>query len=449
MNKKYNITVKALLLSVLFSQAIADEYHNVNLLNGSKATGLGGAFISVADDLTAMLYNPAGLSFSDINSTASVNVLSWEETEFTEVFSDGSDFDRESFTVVPGYFAFRQKMDNWDFGISFAVTDFGKERTSTDVIIDIPQNGLTPPQKNNEFIYIDLDNSAYKFGTSTAYKASDNLSFGASLYLQYKEFTTVQGSGIATTVYTPIGNFEGGFNASRRITDLQISLQPILGVLWQKDNFSIGGKLAYEVPVKRDYEATASIFLSSIEALPPQVQAVTRVTEKTKKKQKLPFEASLGLSYQFQDFLISGDINYFSKVNAGNEILDVIATPTTRALSQVINWSVGVEYSISQQTSIRFGVFTDNSNGNIDTSINNQRIEDIDLFGISSSVETNFIGRQLTFGMYYKQGTGNVRYADIRSVENIVGLPLYPDDGSRDVAEAKKESLVLFLSMDF
>ena len=437
------------LILLLNPNSEADEYHNINLLNGSKATGLGGAFISVADDLTAMLYNPAGLSFSEINSTASVNVLSWEKTDFTEVFSDGSDFDRESFTVVPGYFAFRQKKDNWDYGISFAVTDFGKERTSTDVIIDVPQNGLTPPQQNNEFIYIDLDNSAYKFGASSAYRVSDNLSFGASLYFQYKEFTTVQGSGIATTVFTPFGNLEGGFNASRRITDLQMSLQPILGVLWQKDNFSIGGKLAYEIPVKRDYEATASIFLSSIEALPPQVQAVTRVTEKTDKKQKLPFEASIGLSYQFQKLLISGDINYYSKVSAGDEILDVIATPTTRALNKVVNYSLGIEYSVSQDTSVRFGLFTDNSNGDINTNIDNQRIEDIDMFGLSSSVETSFIGRQLTFGLYYKQGTGNVRYADIRSVENIVGLPLYPDDGSSDIAEAKKKALVLFLSMDF
>ncbi|MCW8865247.1 MAG: hypothetical protein OQK09_09930 [Colwellia sp.] len=448
MNKK-TINTSILLLFLFCFKVVADEYHYINMLNGSKATGLGGAYISVADDLTAMLYNPAGLSRSTIKTTASMNVLSWEETEFNKVFSDDSDFVRESFIIVPGYFAFKENQGKWDFGISFAVTDFSKERTSTDAIIDIPQNGPIPPQTNNEFIYIDLDNSAYKFGGSAAFRYSDSLSVGLSVYLQYKEFTTVQGSGVATTIYTPDGNLETGFNASRRISDLQISAQPILGILWSKDNLSIGGKLAYEIPIKREYEATASIFLSSLMPLPPQVQQVTRITEKTSDKQKLPLEVGLGISYQFSNFLISSDVNYFSEVQADNNYLEVIETPITRKLQEVINWSVGVEYNISKETAIRFGVFTDNSNGYIDTDINYQRIEDIDLLGFSSSVETSFMGNHVTFGLYYKQGTGDVRYADIRSVENIVGLPLYPDSGTNDIAEAKKKSLVLFLSLDF
>jgi hypothetical protein len=396
-----------------------------------------------------MLYNPAGLTVSSMNSTASMNVLSWDQTEFTKVFSDGSDFVRESFLVVPGFFAFRKKEADWDIGVSFAVTDSSKERTSTDAITDIPQNGPIPPQRNNEFVSIDLDDSAYKLGLTTAFRYSDTLSIGASLYLQYKEFTTVQGSAIITTIYTPDGNLEAGFNASRRITDLQISVQPILGVLWKKNNLSIGGKLAYEIPINRSYEATATIFVSSIEPLPPQIRGASRFTEKTSKKQKLPIEVGLGVSYQFDKFLITGDVNYFTEVDERIEYLDIIETPTTRKLKDITNWSIGVEYKFSQETAVRLGFFTDKSNGDIDTSIDNQRIEDIDLLGFSSSVETTFSGKKLTFGFYYKQGKGDVRFADIRSVENIVGLPLYPDIGNFDIAEAKKKSLVLFLSLNF
>lgn len=443
---------KVIIIIILYFQCIkvgADEYHYVNLINGSKATGLGGAYTAVADDLTAMLYNPAGLSISSINSTASMNVLSWEQTEFNQVFSDGSDFVRESFIVVPGFFAFRTKKEDWDFGVSFAVTDFSKERTSTDVITYIPQNGLNPPQQNNEFGFIDLDNSAYKFGLSTAFLYSESLSIGASLYFQYKDFISVQGSGIATTIYTLNGNLEAGFNASRRISDVQISVQPILGVLWQKNNLSIGGKLAYEMPIKRSLEVTSMIFVSSIAPLPEQITPVSRLTEKSNNKQKLPLEIGLGASYQFSKFLITGDVNYFSEVDEKNESLEMMATPITRKLKGIVNWSIGVEHKFSKETAIRFGLFTDKSNGDIDTSIDNQRIEDIDLLGFSSSVETSFAGNKLTFGFYYKQGTGDVRVADIRSVENTVGLPLYPDIGNFDIAEAKKKLLVLFLSLDF
>jgi len=434
---------------LLGSIAVADEYHYVNLLNGSKAVGLGGAYIAIADDLSAMLYNPAGLSISNIKSTASVNVFSLEKTEFSNVFSDGSDFTRDSFVIVPGFFAFRKKEGNWDLGISFVVSDLSKERTSTDVITNIEQNGFVPGQTNNEFIYIDLDNSAYKLGVSSAFRYSENLSFGGSLYLQYKEFTTVQGSGLISTIFTPNGNFEGGFNASRRISDLQVSIQPILGVLWQQGNLSLGGKLAYEIPIKRDYEATATILLASLVPLPPEITPAFRVKEKTRIKQDLPFEIAIGGSYLFSNFLMTANVNYFSKVDSTGDALEYINTPITRKLNEVINWSIGMEYEYSTDTSIRFGLFTDKSNGDIDIDIDNQRIEDIDLIGLSTSIKTIVLENNLTFGLYYKYGKGDVRFADIRSVENIVGLPLYPDNGNNDIAEAKKNSLVLFLSLDF
>jgi long-chain fatty acid transport protein len=447
MNKLFRFYFVA--LTLLSSKAFADEYHYVNVFNGSKAAGLGGAYTAIADDLSAMLYNPAGLSLSTVKSTASVNIFSQEETEFSNVFSDGSDFTRDSFVIIPGFFAFRKKEGDWDFGLSFAISDLSKERTSTDVITNIEQSEFQPSQRNNEFIYIDLDNSAYKLGVTSSFRYSDSLSFGSSLYIQYKEFTTVQGSGIISSVFTPYGNFEGGFNASRRIIDLQVSVQPILGVLWKKGNVSLGGKLGYEIPIRRDYEATATILFSSPEPLPPELTPAFRVTEKTKVKQDLPFELAVGASYKFSDVLLTADVNYYSEVNTSGKSLEFIDTPITRKLNEVINWSVGVEYEYSTDITIRFGVFTDKSNGDIDINIDNQRIEDIDLLGFSTSLRTVFFKNIVTFGLYYKYGKGDVRFADIRSVEQIVGIPLYPDNGNYDIAEAKKNSLVLFLSLDF
>jgi len=434
---------------LLTSAAIADEYHYVNVFNGSKAAGLGGAYTSIADDLSAMLYNPAGLSLSTVKSTASVNIFSKEQTEFTNIFSDGSDFTRDSFVILPGFFAFRKKEGNWDFGVSFAINDLSKERTSTDSITNIESNEFQPSQRNNEFIYIDLDNSAYKLGVTTSYRYSESLSFGSSLYFQYKEFSTVQGSGIVSSIFTPIGDFEGGFNASRRIIDLQVSVQPILGVLWKTGDLSLGGKIAYEIPIRRDYEATATIIFSSLTELPPEMTPAFRIKEETDIKQDLPYEITLGASYQFSNLSLSADVNYFSEVKSGGESLEFIDTPITRKLNEVINWSVGIEYEYSTDITMRFGVFTDNSNGDIDTSIDNQRIEDIDLLGFSTSLRTVLLKNVVTFGLYYKYGKGDVRFADVRSVEQIVGLPLYPDNGNFDIVEAKKNILVLFLSLDF
>ena len=55
----------------------------------------------------------------------------------------------------------------------------------------------------------------------------------------------------------------------------------------------------------------------------------------------------------------------------------------------------------------------------------------------------------LTIGMYAKHGSGKVRYADVRYVEAVTGLLLYPENDSFDVKPASKRSFVLFASMDF
>lgn len=438
------VTLLAAVFTLPSFNLVADQYHYKNIINGAKAAGLGGAYIAVADDLTAMLYNPAGLSFSTVDSTASMNVLSWEKTEFSNVFSDDSDFVRDSFAVVPGFFAFRAKRGQWDFGLSFAVTDYSKERTSKDVVIE------SPSLVENQYIFIDLDNSAYQFGGSLSYKASEQLSFGASLYVQYQEFISLQGSGIASKLTLPDNSqVDLGFNASRRISDTHVTLQPILGVLWQQDNLSLGAKFSYNFDLRRDYDVISTIYVASSGALPDTIQPISRITAGSESKQKFPYEIGIGAAYKMGKFTLSADVNYFSKVSSDNERVPEVETPITRTIEATVNWAVGVEYQLSATSAIRFGLFTDNANSKVDPNIDFQRIEAIDHIGLSTSLKTSVFDKQLTVGMYYKYGTGQVRFADIRAVENIVGIPLYPDNGTNDTADATKQTAVMFLSLDF
>ena len=55
----------------------------------------------------------------------------------------------------------------------------------------------------------------------------------------------------------------------------------------------------------------------------------------------------------------------------------------------------------------------------------------------------------MTFGVYYKFGDGKVRYSDTRAVEQIVGLPLYPNHNNFDISDATKKQLVAYLSLSF
>ena len=63
--------------------------------------------------------------------------------------------------------------------------------------------------------------------------------------------------------------------------------------------------------------------------------------------------------------------------------------------------------------------------------------------------ETKLMGYPLTLGLYAKQGDGKVRYADVRYVEAITGVTLYPENNSNDVQSGEKSSVVIFASMDF
>lgn len=446
--------MKNILRSVLFLLTIsltanADEYHYKNILIGAKASGLGGAYTAIADDISAMIYNPAGLSHSQVDSTASMNVFSWETIKFKEVFSNGDDFARDSFTVVPVFFGVRTKSGNWDFAFSLAVDDFSKERVSQDSTTDFPATAIAPSSQNIEFIDIDIDSTALKFGSSIAYKYSNNFSIGASLFLQYREFQTVQSSGINNILFTDIGEIESGFQASRRVNDASFYLQPSVGIYWNNKNLTLGANLTYDIAIKRTYDFTSSIFLTSPVPFPPAVKPASRIKLNSNIKQKRPYKLSLGSSYQFQRFMISADIDYFAKQAHEQVDAGLLSSLLTREFKQVTNWAVGIETQLTHLTALRLGIFSDNANSSVDRTIDFQRTEAIDLLGFSAAITTKIATQKVTFGFYFKHGSGEVRYADIRAVENIVGLPLYAESDNQDVTNATKESFIAFLSLDF
>lgn len=435
-------------LSFSFSVS-ADEYHYNNLLIGGNAIGLGGAFVAIADDISATHYNPAGLAFSKVNKTASINTFAWEQTEFTNIFGNGDDFTRDSFSVVPGFFGFSQRYDKFTVATSFTVTDFSNERTSKDAIYEVEPPEGVDSQSITEFIQIDLDNSAYKLAVSGAYQASKNLAYGVSLQIEYRDFKTLQGSGTISTLGVGELSLSSGFDATRRFTDTTLIFQPSFGMKYQSDGLSTGLRVGKEFNLSRDYDVTSSIFVSSLEPLPPFVNSSSRINQSSNEKQDLPWHLAAGIAYEWSDWLISFDATYYSKVEVKETIVEDLDTPITRDLKQVTNYALGLAYSFSDTSSLKLGLFTDNSNAVIDTSIDFQRAEDIDLVGVSLAYETLILDYPVTFGVYHKSGTGDVRTADIRTVEKVVGIPLYRPAVNFDIVRAKKRALIAYFSLNF
>jgi long-chain fatty acid transport protein len=426
----------------------ADEFHYNNLLIGGKAIGLGGAYTAISDDLSAMYYNPAGLSFNHFNHALSINTMAWEKADVIGIFGNGGSFSRNSFTVIPSFIGFSRVVGEYSYGAYFAVTDFGKERTATDAIYIAPGALGAQTQELHEFINIDLDNSAYRMGFTTAYKLDSSSSVGASINLDYREFTTVQGSGVAVTEVVNGTPVFSGFNASVRFTDINVIVQPAVGYLKKWDNLNFGIKLAHDFVVSREFDVTSTLFLNSPVQLPPNVVTSARINASSDVTQKYPYQIQAGLAYDLGKLLLSADINYHTKVNTDPFYIDDVK-PITRDLNAVTNFAVAMQYKFSSENTLRLGLFSDNSNASIDTSIDFQRIEEIDLTGFSIGYDTKFYETPVSFGAYYKFGNGYVRVADRRIAEAVTGLPWFPDDGSFDVFKAKKKSFVAYFSVDF
>lgn len=168
---------------------------------------------------------------------------------------------------------------------------------------------------------------------------------------------------------------------------------------------------------------------------------------RTDKEQEQPSLLSLGVAYPHRGWVISSQVDYYSHVEKQDVVLEDI--DLTRELKQVTNYTLGLRIPLSTDTALKIGFFTDNSNGVIDFDIPFQRVEAIDTRGISVAYETKLMGYPLTLGLYAKQGDGKVRYADVRYVEAITGVSLYPENDSNDVQSGEKSSVVIFASMDF
>lgn len=444
------LATKILLLCFLYSSnAKSDEYHYKNLLVGTKAIGLGGAFTAISDDLSAVFFNPAGLTNTVNSNSASISTFAWEKTTFYDAFSDGTDFTRSSFSIVPSFLGVGDKKGDWHWSIGFGVSDLSTERNYNEVSHPIFDEENATIGEQTEFGNVDLDNSALNLGLGAAHRVNSNLSVGGSLIIKYKKFETIQGSGVSQIYFTPEYDIYSGFSALRRIKDETILITPVLGVLYQTPSLNIGLKIAKDFTIDRTFTAVHNIFVSSPTPLPPTSKPATVGTVEGNEAQDTSSNVTLGFAKRKNNFEWSFDIDYFSEVSVEEHIINEFHPPNTRDLNQVVNYSLGLTFYKTNRKYFRFGIFTDNSNGKIDTSQPYQRVEDIDMLGISVDYTSDSFGFPMSIGAYVKYGKGDVRLGDLRVVEKIVGLPLYPPRNEFDLSEASKSLFVVFLSANF
>ena len=292
-----------------------------------NASGLGNAYAgqaASAQDASTIFFNPAGLTMLPDRQLVAAGHLIKPQVEFSGSSTIGGDDggDAGGLAVVPNaYFAYRLTPDihagigmNAPFGLK---TEY-----------DSTWAGRTQGIKS-ELKTINLN-------PSIAWKATDTLSLGAGLSIQYAEatLTNLTGAGLLTVQGD---NYGWGFN---------------LGALWQlSDATRIG--LAYRSEVDQKLEGTAEF--SVVTALNGPVTA--SVT--------LPDSASLSLVHQLNPkWELLADVTWtgwsdFYKLAIVRTDGSPLGSPTIENWSDSYRYSVGANYRLNDKLTLRGGVAYD------------------------------------------------------------------------------------------
>jgi len=332
---------------------------------GIKGMGMGHSLIGIADDASAVYFNPGGLVFNDENTWYAEAYGYYAPTKFKYTANSTTDRSDEAVSI-PSFFI-SKTFENWAFG-------FGAY---------IPYAGGGTAYDNFQGSPYDLESFAgwFAFNPAAAYKLSPNLSvgIGISLYVGwmeskfYNEDPLVQA--MVKNEYSGIAGYGGH-----------------IGLMYKPTKeWSVGFTARSEIPIEMDGEVKVdgTKYDSEVEFT-------------------LPSSFSLGFGYQPDPKLTIGLSFYYflygdtDKITFETEGLGVDKNPTHYKNCWIVG--LGLEYKIKSDLVIRGGIKFDQGAA-MDKGLNPATV-DVDLitptinvaYDITESIEMNIAGLK-TFGL--------------------------------------------------
>jgi long-chain fatty acid transport protein len=408
------------IICIPFTRAIADEFHYINILVGNRAAGLAGAYTALSDDVEGCYYNPAGIALAPYSGlSASVNTFSESNKIYKNALVDTQgrklDWEQESSSLLPNFFGITRKIEQGMFGLSYAVPDSilrRQKQTFNDIRSQYPDNPI-------ETFTININDSdkTYLFGPSFAYRLSDSLSIGTTLYVYYRDMEIIRNQ---------VLQFDQGqhYWLNYYKTRQEWGLKPIIGAIWEPiDKLALGISLGRIFVTSSDNQQQL-IYRDTVGEEPITIDGSTydfsdtntlyMQSDSNHDEEKHPLTTSLGLTYFLSPrLLFSGDLVYSEAVSNKEAVL---------------NFAVGCEYYLRDAYAMRVGFYSDYANTpTLKTGRINQP-EHIDIYGASFSLTRFQRQSSITVGASYGFGEGKAQViADqtvIHDVE-VKNLSLY------------------------
>ena len=301
-----------------------------NTLIGCRAIAIGGAFAGIADDTSAIFYNPAGLSFQKKNFAVSINGFNvWPTHEYSD--SLGYNLQSKSTFSIPQIF--------FTFKVSERLTlGFGAYTPYAGGGVEWNDSGLGLQLKS----YMGI----ISLTPTLAYQINEKVSIGFTLNIY-------RGIIEDTRTLQNIGTIKTEENGSAFSVGFGLMLKPT-------EKLGIGLGVRGPAKMQLSGKTTVPMDIPELGSFEANLSSETQFN--------LPWDFSLGLSYKLSEkFLLSTSVQYtmWSALDNIEKTLKNIPiegdqkTIESMNFKNIILLSVGAEYWVSPILALRGGIAMD------------------------------------------------------------------------------------------
>ena len=358
----------------------ADDSHYKNMLIGERAATMGGSYVAISDDSTGCYYNPAGIAYAVGDSlSGSGNMLHKMKTVYSEAIGT-EDWVRESEALIPNYFGVLKNYKSYSICFSYVVPEAFIEHQ--DLVF---YNPLSTVKKYYQSLH--SEDITYLMGPSAAMKFRDSLSFGLTLYYQYRSFIRQY------HYYIESANDKGYevYYESKKLRE--DSLMTKFGMQWSPwSMFTIGMVVDQSFLLDSTFQRDNSFHETDNSTGTPSLLTLMN-SKSSSEKHNFPLHMGWGGSYfPTPSLLYTVDLDYYKTQQKGRV--------------DVINYSGGTEYYFDPTNAVRFGLFTNYTNLPQSDSTTIAPYEYIDIYGVSLGYTSYSSSSSLTLGAIYTSGSG-------------------------------------------
>lgn len=398
-------SVFALSASVAMAQAgLASPFsHQRNLLPGPRAAAMAGAFTAVADDPSAVYWNPAGLALVE-KPEVSVSGLGLvhASTRYDEAV-DGSPFVERTQTYSPGFFGSSLRIGRLGIGYGFSALDernvnqndsFGNVELVTGETVDYYRT------------YQESSNLS-AIGAGAAYDLLDGLSFGlaASYYRRQSAVSNFQIVSAATGAFT---------TRNLKFETLNEGLLGTAGLLARAGKLRLGFAWRYPFALS-DNTAVSDVLADSParDAVPGSANRITSNEGKTSEFDEPAIRTyQLGLAWGTPGvFVVAADV--LKHVPADED--------AARGLATAYNYSAGIEAGLGV-LKIRGGALSNVSLYPMPDPEKANQATSMDFHGFSFGLGVATKTREISVGYVRQIGSGKAQMiADSLAIQNVSG----------------------------